>query len=609
MKDNLLLKKCLLLVSLFHLSTLGFSQVTEQWVARYNGPANGSDLARSHSLAVDVSGHVYVTGASEGVGTSVDYATIKYDAAGNVVWIKRYDGPGNSTDAANALVTDAAGNVYVTGSSIGIGTSSDYATVKYDAQGNEVWVRRYNGPGNADDVANSLAVDVNGNVYVTGWSPGFGTNYDYATIKYDAAGNEVWVKRYNGPVSDLDAATFLAVDGSGNVYVTGYGYGDGTFLDYATIKYDAAGNEVWVKRYHGTGSIMDQAFEVAVDAKGDVYVTGISDGHGSDFDYATIKYGTDGTELWVKRYNGTGNSYDAPNALDVDGMGNAYVTGQSINSNGTSDFTTVKYDALGNEVWVRRYNNLGSRINVASALDVSANGNVYVFGYSNGSGGDLDFATVKYDAGGNEVWVKRYNGPGNAFEQAHSLVVDASENVYVFGSSNGVGTGPTDYATIKYTQSSVTDISCGQNGDKVMVCHKGKTLCIAQSAVEAHLKHGDQLGGCNAAPGLNSITEGGGALQMPEEVGERFRIVVAPNPFNSSARLQYELPAGGTISIKVYDVVGREVAMVVQGERKAGVYSSDLNAAGVARGVYYYRALLTTGQKTFMQTGKMMIIK
>ncbi|MCJ7831622.1 MAG: hypothetical protein MUP86_03795, partial [Dehalococcoidia bacterium] len=80
-------------------------------------------------------------------------------------------------------------------------------------------------------------VDVSGNVYVTGWSYGSGTDYDYATIKYDTDGNEKWVARYDGPASDYDSAGALGVDGTGNVYVTGYSPASGTSYDYATIKY------------------------------------------------------------------------------------------------------------------------------------------------------------------------------------------------------------------------------------------------------------------------------------------------------------------------------------------------------------------------------------
>jgi hypothetical protein len=100
--------------------------------------------------------------------------------------VKRYNSLGIRNDYASAIAVDASGNVYVTGKSgaEGIGIVYDYATVKYDTHGNELWVARYNGPGNDSDHANAIAVDALGNVYVTGESKGSWTGSDYATVKY-----------------------------------------------------------------------------------------------------------------------------------------------------------------------------------------------------------------------------------------------------------------------------------------------------------------------------------------------------------------------------------------------------------------------------------------
>ena len=166
-----------------------------------------------------------------------DYGTVKYDAEGNERWVALYDGPGNSGDAAVALVVDGAGSVYVTGHSIGAAGDFDYATIQYDAEGNERWVARYNGPGNAGDQASALAIDAAGDLYVTGGSIGEGSGLDYATVKYDAEGNERWVARYNGPGNTTtDFAVAVTLDEAGDVYVTGSSW-SGTDLDFATVKH------------------------------------------------------------------------------------------------------------------------------------------------------------------------------------------------------------------------------------------------------------------------------------------------------------------------------------------------------------------------------------
>ncbi|MCH8275593.1 MAG: SBBP repeat-containing protein, partial [Armatimonadetes bacterium] len=373
-----------------------FGQVQEEWVRRYDSPINGGDSA--DVLAVDSGGNVYVSGVSEAPGTGLDYATLKYDPNGNLLWARYYNGPGNTNDRVSDIAVDSAGNVYVTGFSRGSGTGWDYATLKYDTNGNQQWARRYNGPGNGDDRAFALVVDSAGSVYVTGQSLGSGTADDYATLKYDPNGNLLWVRRYNGPGNANDGAEGVVVDSAGDVYVVGGSTGSGTLGDFTMLKYDTDGNLLWERRYDGPGNGRDFAFALAVDSGGSVYVTGRSDG--TDWDYATLKYDTNGNQLWVRRYDGPGGGRDQANALAVDSAGSVYVTGLSV-----------------------------------------------------GSGTARDYATMKYDTNGNLLWEMRYNGPGNETDEARALALDSAGNVYVTGDSQGGPATRQDYATIKYVQS------------------------------------------------------------------------------------------------------------------------------------------------------------
>jgi hypothetical protein len=194
-------------------------QATQAWASRYNGPGNLYDQA--YAVVVDPGGYVYVTGASWGVGPTSDYATVKYNNGGTQLWAAKYNsGVGSSYDVASALAVDDLGNVYVTGYISGSPSGDDYYTIKYDQDGNERWHATYNGPpGTAWDRPYAIAVDPAGSVYVTGRSDQSGTcpyNAGYATIKYDSAGNQRWVARYNGPPTNGDDyAKALALDGGG----------------------------------------------------------------------------------------------------------------------------------------------------------------------------------------------------------------------------------------------------------------------------------------------------------------------------------------------------------------------------------------------------------
>ncbi|WKN42932.1 T9SS type A sorting domain-containing protein [Tunicatimonas pelagia] len=402
------------------------AQVNEEWVARYSDRDFSVDGATA--LAVDAAGNVYVIGSRESKrGRIQDYVTVKYNSTGEQQWVMPYNNPVARDHKATALAVDALGNVYVTG-----GSGSDYATIKYDTNGKQQWVRRY-----SSGKATALAVDAAGNVYVTGESAGrFPDRADYATIKYNTDGQQLWVARYNGFDFSRDIATALAVDATGNVYVTGISNGD-----YATIKYDTNGQQLWVERYDA--SLPDGAPALAVDEAGNVYVTGGSRGNGFNDNYATIKYNMDGQQLWVARYDSPGSNRDIATALAVDATGNVYVTGLSVGER--TSYATIKYDTDGQQLWVERYISpklVGFASDGATALAVDAASNVYVTG---GSGSD--YATIKYDTDGQQLWVKRYIDG----DRATDLAVDATDNVYVTGGSGN------SYATIKYSQVSDTE--------------------------------------------------------------------------------------------------------------------------------------------------------
>jgi uncharacterized delta-60 repeat protein len=307
------------------------------------------------------------------------------------------------------------------------------------------WVRRYKGPADLGDLGNALAVDASGNAYLTGYYRITDALQGYLTIKYLPNGDTAWV-RISNPEEE-GSASAIAVDNSGKVYVTGLGFSIATHVDYVTIKYLSNGDAAWVKTYGYVDR--DYANDLAVDSSGNVYVTGYSETWwtGEAYDYATIKYLPNGDTAWVRRYNGPGNAADEAKALAVDGSGNVYVTGFSDRTGaGASsyDYVTIKYLPNGDTAWVRSYVSAG--MDVASDLAVDTSGNVYVTG-----NGSYEFLTIKYLPNGDTAWVSRYTGPGNTWDEARALAVDGSGNVYVTGYSlRNESWDGMDFATIKY---------------------------------------------------------------------------------------------------------------------------------------------------------------
>ena len=425
------------------------------WKARYQGPGKGFGYASALGVSPD-GATVFVTGSSPGSGGVNDYATVAYDAAtGAQLWVSRYNGPGNNVDSASALgVSSDGATVYVTGGRFGSSGDSDYATLAYDATtGAQRWVSRYNGLDNGYDSAAALGLSPDGDtVYVTGGSNTKGGGADYATLAYDATtGAQRWVSRYEGPGNGYNSPTALGVgpDG-GSVIVTGSSL-DG-FFDYATVAYDStSGAQRWVSRYDGQGHLDDYAHALGLSADGGtVIVTGNSCCSGGSHDYATVAYdAATGTQRWEGRYDGPGDSADVATALGVSPDGaTVLVTGGSPSLGGLNDYATVAYDvATGSELWVARYNGQGNGTDSAAALGVTPDGaTVFVTGTSEGSGGVYDYATVAYDTATGQLLAAGSIGPGSSF--ALGVSPDGG-SLFVTG-SGGIS-NDAYYGTVAYT--------------------------------------------------------------------------------------------------------------------------------------------------------------
>jgi len=222
--------------------------------------SSGVALDKATSVTIDDFDNVYVTGESHnytnGNYTIIAYMTVKYSANGTKQWSAVYKNAANEPPAG--IEVDGSGNVYVTGTTPNT-YNDDYVVLKYNSAGAQEWIAIYDGapcssnppsnPGNVGywcvpgDHAKGMAIDDNGNVYVTGTSYVTSQGYDIATVKFNTNGGQEWVKTYNGSKNGNEGATAIAVDGKGkNIYVSG-SVVNSQYSDYATIKYTVKGGK------------------------------------------------------------------------------------------------------------------------------------------------------------------------------------------------------------------------------------------------------------------------------------------------------------------------------------------------------------------------------
>jgi uncharacterized delta-60 repeat protein len=568
------------------------SSGTQMWNQLYNGTANLSDGA--NAIAIDASGNVIVAGNSHGLATQRDGVAIKYDPNGTSLWTYRFDGQGDNSDKANAIIVDGIGNTYVTGSAVRTGASKDYCTIKYNSLGDTTWVKTFNGAGNNNDEASAIAVDASGNVYVTGYAKGLTSSKDITTIKYNSIGDTLWIKSYNGTGNGDDYGVALKVDASGNVFVTGYSDGDATVAinyDYVTIKYNSTGTQLWATRYNGTGNATDQPVGICIDGSGNSYVTGKSS-NGADDDFRTIKYNSSGVQQWNMVYDGS-NGNDRAAAITIDASANIYVTGRT--SNGTDDdFATIKYSSTGAQLWISLYDGIIGN-DRALAIAVAA-GNVYVTGQSSVGLTD-DFATVKYNATGIQQWVKTYNGSANGNDVPSSINVDGAGNIIVAGTSNN---GTNDYEIVKYGNAgnqmwaqSYNGASLGIDGINSMAIDNVNNIYVTGVSYSTAGQK-DIVTIKYNSPVTTAINEYKGTSEM---------MSVYPNPFTIQTTIAIRsLNNIPTWTLDVYDATGKKIiSQIIENSNSTIIKKNNLSS-----GIYFYKA---TNKTQIIGSGNFIILE
>lgn len=431
------------------------NQPTLAWTSYFdNTPALGDYNAM---IGRDASGNLYTGGTSyvDAGSGDTDIVIFKTDANGNRVWSRTWAGEGLYKDGLRDMAVDAAGNVYLTGYTYSLpeGTSQlrsyNYVTLKYNTNGELIWTKTYGPNAGYDDFPRVLQIDAAGNTYVAGYSWGVGTYANYATVKYDANGNQVWAKRYAGGAGEM--LNDMEVDAAGNVYITGYSNNIivGGDEDIVTIKYNAAGDQQWFNRYRTTNpSMTDEGYELELDSAGNVLVLGESYDFISDSSIFIQKInGQTGTTTWVRPITGISQGFGVyPSGFEFDGQGDIVLTGMlSDPQSYDADSFVAKLTPEMVTTWVRTYDGPGEEDYDGDPKIVLGPDNSIVTAMTSEGFANPDIQVIKYATDGTEAWTYRFGNPffgsdvmlGWESEAGQkTLLLDAQGNVYLAGQSD-----------------------------------------------------------------------------------------------------------------------------------------------------------------------------
>ena len=406
-----------------------------------------------------------------------------------------------------------------------------------------------------NDGTNDCVVDNQGNLYVVGSSEGSNASnvWDIIILKYNVAtGDTIWTRRYNGPVNEDDEAADCVLDNSGNVFVVGYS-SNGSNDDFLIIKYNtSSGDTIQTHRYRGSTNENDHARDCALDAFGNLYVTGFSE-NGADVDYLTVKFNAaNGDTIWSQRYSGTTNGNDLATGCSLDDSSNLYVSGYSYNGL-NYNILTLKYNENGDTLWTRKSTDTLDSLRFPQTNCITdSSGKVSVIGMCgiNENFQNRYSLITKYNSSGDSIWVRKYDGP-TSYDQPLGCTLDDSGDLYVTGQTE-TDSSNFDSFTIKY-ETTVTSVRESSNGRNISFV----------------LEHN------------------------------------YPNPFNPSTTIEFSIPNSEFVTLKIYNILGQEVATLVSGKLIPGNYKYTWDAESLANGVYLYR--IQAGN--FHQVKKMMLLK
>jgi hypothetical protein len=486
-----------------------------------------------------------------------DFYIVKLDGTGSTLQWSRTIG-GTGTDIALSITQTADGGYAVSGetNSFGAGGYDEYI-VKLDYNGIPQWAKTIGGTG--DDFGEHIIQTTDGGYAVGGQTNSFGAgDYDMNIVKFDAAGSFQWSRTIGGTNLDYALSIIQTTDGGYALFGSTDSFGAG-YNDFYIVKLDGSGSLQWSRTIGGAGG--DYGFSIIQTSDGGYAMSGTTISFGAgNLDLYVVKLDSSGLLQWSRTIGGTNHEYGYSIVQTTDG---GYAVSASTASFGAGGYDAyiVKLDGSGSLQWSRTIGgaNDDDVLSIIQTTDVG-----YVAAGS----------TASFGAGGYDAYIVKLDTIGNICGNTSSPLSNIGSPTSTVMSPSPTVTSPTPTVTTPVS-------TIGSGGTLTIIC---------------------------------TFT---GIIPISNEIPNSYELYQNyPNPFNPSTKIKFDIPAGPlsrgvstgrgvSVRLTIYDILGRELEMLVNQQLQPGTYNVDWDASNYPSGIYFYK-LVTDN---FIETNKMILIK
>ncbi len=588
-----------ILAALLLLCLSAFAQAPDTLWTRVYG---GISTDYGYCVRQTADGGFIVAGYAVPMGAP-DFWLVKTDADGDTLWTRFIGGPAPETAFSIEQTTD--GGYIVGGYTFSYGAGAmDFYLVKTNSTGDTMWTRTYGGYN--IDYGHEVKQTADGGYIFGGYTASFAVGADdFYLVKTDSLGNSVWTQTYGGVGIDEGFSVKQTTDGGYIFAGVTQSYGAGG-NDVYLVRADANGDTLWTRTYGGVGD--DKGNSVQQTSDGGFIIAGSTSSYGGGSnDYYIIKTDASGDTLWTRTFGGIGVNDFAQDVQQTSDGG--YIVAGYTDSYGLNSiyYYLVKLDASGDSTWTFICG--GDANDEAFSVRQTTDGGYIVAGQTMSYGaGNMDYYLVRLAAElpPFSLTLTPHNPPiqvpagGGSFNFGAEISNNGLENIPVIVWVNATLPGGANFhittrmlmapAGATFVRDPLVQfIPAGAAAGNYMYnCYAGNFA--TWEVLDSDSFPFEKLAG-DAVPNHNQGWECYGWLDeetaLTSTPAQFILGGASPNPFNPTTTIGFTLPEAGKVMLSVFDLAGREVARLVEGEMFAGHHSVVFDGTGLASGVYF----------------------